>query len=329
MCANKPGPRMNEIAIVRRLDRLIWVLVASVAAIGLAAPVASNFRIEWGTFATPALACTFLAALGWFYGRWRTEPRLASGLGCTAQVVAFAAVGAPLSYLAAAADLPLQDHALVALDRLLGLDWRALLAWMNARHWLHAVLHPIYSSLTLQMTIAVLCLAFSGRLIWLRIYTLAFIFAALATIAISALWPAAGAWPHFGLTSADSPHLVPAVSTSWPVFFGLRDGSLRSLVAVGSEGIITFPSLHAALAVILIAALWPIAALRWVALGLNLIMLAATPIDGSHYFVDVMAGIAIAVPCLVAARTIALRIGCEGTLPAPSPAKIGHLVADR
>ena len=50
---------------------------------------------------------------------------------------------------------------------------------------------------------------------------------------------------------------MPAVHTVWPVFFGLRDGSFRALVAIGSEGVITFPSLHAALAVILIAALWP------------------------------------------------------------------------
>ena len=44
---------------------------------------------------------------------------------------------------------------------------------------------------------------------------------------------------------------MPAVSTSWPVFYGLRDGSYRMLVAIGSEGIISFPSLHAALAMIL------------------------------------------------------------------------------
>ena len=33
-------------------------------------------------------------------------------------------------------------------------------------------------------------------------------------------------------------------------------------------------------------------------------MLAATPIDGSHYLVDVLAGIVIAVPCLFAARAL-------------------------
>ena len=53
-------------------------------------------------------------------GTWRSDPRLASGLNCTAQVVAFAAVGAPLSYIAASANLPLQDHTFDLLDRALG-----------------------------------------------------------------------------------------------------------------------------------------------------------------------------------------------------------------
>src|SRR5690606_36367265 len=95
------------------------------------------------------------------------------------------------------------------------------------------------------------------------------------------------------------------VKDSWPVFYGLRDGSHRLLVAVGSQGIITFPSLHAALAVILIAALWPIARLRWIILPLNLAMLAATPIDGSHYLFDVIAGVAVAVVRLALAIRIA------------------------
>ncbi|MEA2937383.1 MAG: hypothetical protein QOC56_887 [Alphaproteobacteria bacterium] len=310
---------MPETAVLRRLDHLIWTLVAIVAAIVLAAPLLSRFYIEWPAFAAPIGACLAMVGAAWFYRRWREDARLASGLESTAQVVAFAAVGAPLSYLAASANLPLQDHAFDLMDRALGLDWKALLDGLNSSPALYKPLRLIYLSLTLQMTIAVLCLAFTGRLVEVRIYTLAFILAALATIAISAVLPAAGVWPHYGLTAADSPHVMPAVNTSWPVFYGLRDGSFRALVAVGSEGIITFPSLHAALAVILAATLWPVAYLRWAVLGVNTVMLAATPIDGSHYFVDVFAGIAIAVLVLLAARRMAARAAVKHSL-LPTPA---------
>ena len=304
---------MDALAL-RRLDRLIWAMIALVAVIVLAAPAVSDFRIIWHAFIAPAITCIVLIAAGWFYCRWRTDPRLASALTGTAQVIAFAAVGAPLSYIAASANFPLQDHALDIIDRALGLDWKALLAWMNTSPTTYAVLGPIYASLTLQMTTVVLCLAFSGRLVWLRVYTLAFFFAALTSIAVSAVLPAAGAWPYYGLTAADSPHVLPVVSTSWPMFYGLRDGTFRMLVAVGSEGIITFPSLHAALAVIVVTALWPVPILRWVFLALNVVMLIATPIDGSHYFIDVLAGVALAALCLIAANAIATR-AASGRLP--------------
>lgn len=317
----------GEALALRRLDRLIWALVALTAAIVLTAPRLSTFRIAWETFLGPGLACALLIAGSAVYRHWRKDERLASGLTSTAQVIAFAAVGAPLSYLAAAigAGFPLYDHAFDAIDRAMGLDWRALLAAMNAAPLIYAPLRVSYLSLTLQMTTVVLCLAFSGRLVWLRVYTLAFIFAALSSIAISALLPAAGVWPYYGLATGDSPVVLPAVNTSWPVFYGLREGTFRSLVAVGSEGIITFPSLHAALAVILIAGLWPVRRLRWAFLALNLLMLAGTPIDGSHYFIDVFAGVALAVFCLYAAHAVAQRTDMDRSGVLNPAAKIPQL----
>src|SRR6202162_1657245 len=97
---------MSDFAAARRLDRLIWALLATVAAIVLVAPLVSNFSIDCTTLAAPVAASALLLALSSFYSRWRKDAGLASGLASTAQVIAFTAVGAPLSYLAAAADLP-------------------------------------------------------------------------------------------------------------------------------------------------------------------------------------------------------------------------------
>jgi hypothetical protein len=292
---------------LRRLDRMIWVLVGAVAAIILAAPLVSGFYLEWRAFAAPALATAALSAGAWFYRTRRRDPKLASGLDCTAQLIAFAAVGAPLSYLAAAAGaaFPLQDAVFDAMDRAMGFDWKAMLGWLNDTPLMFAGLRLIYGSLLPQTVIAVLCLAFTGRLIRLRTFMLAFIIAALVTIAISAVLPAAGVWLHYGLTEQDS-RVVPVVQTVWPVFTGLRDGSLRALTAVGAEGVITFPSLHAALAMIITAAIWPIRSLRWPIVALNSAMLVATPIDGAHYLIDVLAGMAVATASFAAAQTIAV-----------------------
>lgn len=298
-------PHSRAFADIQSLDRLVWALIAASAGTVALAVGTGHFAFLWGTLLFPAAVGGTLLAVAWLYRQ--RDVRIAAALTGTAQLIAFSSVAAPLSYIAASLGWPLQDSLFDAADRALGLDWMALLAVMNDHPTLYAVLRPIYLCLTPQITVAVLCLAFTGRLVWLRVYTLAFIFAALVTIAISAVLPAEGVWPHYGLTVAQSSHVVPVVSTSWPTFHGLRDGSFGLLLALGSEGIITFPSLHAALAVILIAAFWPVPRLRWAILVLNMTMLAATPIDGSHYFVDVIAGVVIALLCLFAAQAIAAR----------------------
>ena len=143
--------------------------------------------------------------------------------------------------------------------------WRGLLAAdASAGRDFHVAMRVIYMSMSVQMTAVVLVLGFSGRLAWLRVYTLAFILSALITIALSALCCRPKAC---GCMTGSTPPITrscPSAHTSWPVFLGLRDGSYRLLMAVGAEGIITFPSLHAALAVIIIAALWPVPVARWI-----------------------------------------------------------------
>ncbi|MGE0749432.1 MAG: phosphatase PAP2 family protein [Variibacter sp.] len=305
------APAPDESAnLIGRLDRLIWLAAAAVAAIVLVSPLISDFRIGWRSFTGPAVGGVILTLAALFYARWRQDARLAAALGCTAQLVAFAAVAAPLSYLAAALAYPLQDRAFDAADRALGLDWIATLAWMNAHPSLFALLQFCYASFAPQATLAVICLAFSRQLLRLRVFILAFILTTLITIAVSAVLPAWGVWMHHGL-QAHAGEILPASHTSWAAFTGLREGSLRLLVAAGSEGVITFPSLHAALGVIFVFALWRTPVLRWLALVVNALMIVATPIEGSHYFVDVAAGVAIAAASWVAARSFAQALKSE------------------
>jgi hypothetical protein len=67
-----------------------------------------------------------------------------------------------------------------------------------------------------------------------------------------------------------------------------------SNIALPGVGIITFPSYHSTMAVLLIYACLPLAFLRLIIIPINLIMFFAIPIYGDHYLVDVIAGILIA-----------------------------------
>jgi membrane-associated phospholipid phosphatase len=84
----------------------------------------------------------------------------------------------------------------------------------------------------------------------------------------------------------------------------VRGGSLRVLDIMKLGGIITFPSFHAAAAVLFLWALWSVWWMRPLALIANVGMLLATPMGGGHYFVDVFAGMGVAVLAIAAARVI-------------------------
>jgi membrane-associated phospholipid phosphatase len=287
---------------LQRVDAVIWAVVLAAAALVLCTAPSLGFHIVLPSFAAPATASLLLITLAGYY---RRDAQLSSALGATAQIVIFAAVGAPLSYLAAAsaAHVPLWDAAFDRFDRALLFDWAWLRDVLTASPALHELMRSAYYSLTVQLTGAVLLLGFCGELLAIRAFTLAFMLSALICIAVSAIMPSEGVW-LFGHFQTSDPTLVPASGASWPVFLGIRDGSYRLLVATGAEGIITFPSLHAGLAALLIFAFWRFRRLRWPALLLNVAMLAATPTEGAHYLADVLAGIAVAAVSWAAAKRL-------------------------
>ncbi|CAN5227163.1 phosphatase PAP2 family protein [soil metagenome] len=290
---------------LQRLDRLIWTVIVIVAAIVLASSLIGPFHIVWASFPKAAAACALLSAAGWFYRTIRKDPLPAAALTSTAQIAAFAAVAAPLSYIAASAGLPLWDATYAAWDRSIGFDWNGLLATMNMYPALHVIFAIAYASFFVQATVTVVALAIANHPVRLRVFILSFMLATLITIAISAVMPAQGVWGHLHLSAHDYPAITPATrDTHLAVFHGLRDGTYNSLVADGAAGIITFPSLHAALGLLFIFALWPVRYLRWVVTALNVIMIASTPVDGGHYLCDTIAGLAIALLCWSAIRRI-------------------------
>jgi membrane-associated phospholipid phosphatase len=81
----------------------------------------------------------------------------------------------------------------------------------------------------------------------------------------------------------------------------LREGSLRHLELFELAGIVSFPSFHAASAVLYLWALWPVRGLGTASAVLNVLMLISTPVIGAHYVIDVIGGIALAVVSIRAA----------------------------
>ncbi|MCO5130623.1 MAG: phosphatase PAP2 family protein [Xanthobacteraceae bacterium] len=291
---------------LRHADRITWLLIAAVATIVVIAVAFGPFRALWASFGPVALATAVFVAGGWFYGTIRRDRRIADSLTATAQLMSFTAVAAPLSYIAATAELPLRDAMLARWDASLGFDWTAWMTFVASHPLPERILRLAYSSFAVQTIAVLLVLGFSGQSIRLRVFIAAFIATSLTTVMISAAVPATGPWLFHGVDATMTHGVMPASSSSWPVFLGLRDGTTVLLDGLNSEGIITFPSLHAGFAALFVLALWRTPRIRWFAVALNATMLLATPTNGSHYLVDVVAGLVIPVLCWAAvARLIA------------------------
>jgi membrane-associated phospholipid phosphatase len=314
---------------LRHADLAIWGTIGLIGLTMIAATFLTPLRIEWHSFLAPVSCGVIIAAAGWFYRSVRNEPRLAEVLISTSQIIAFAAVGAPLSYLAATAGFPLQDALFDSWDReWLHLDWTPLMQMIAERPNLRLVLLLAYSSFAVQTVTTVFALGVAGRIASLKTFIVAFIGTTLITIAISAVLPSVGPWVFLDLHAATANGFLPTSSTSWPVFLGLRDGTFHTIHGMNSEGIITFPSLHAALGILFAAALWRIKGIKWAGLLINGLMLVSTPAYGSHYFVDVIAGVALAALCwIAAARFFGANVTAAGDLRIDSKGRTGVAAA--
>ncbi len=249
----------------------------------------------------------------------RRDPQVMFVLGSTAQIVLITALMTPLTYVAGAAAFPLQDANLLAIDRVLGIDWLAYVNFVNDRPLLATWLSYGYTMIRWPIFAIPVVLAAAFRFRRLQEFTFAFAIALIVTTAISTFVPAIGVFQQIGVDPAAFANIEPGAYLAQQRDLGpVRDGILRELDLLNLAGIVTFPSFHACSAVLYAWALWPVWWARPVAILANGAMLASTPVDGGHYFIDLFAGIAVAVLAIAVARAVGRRIAER---PADAPVR--------
>ena len=108
-------------------------------------------------------------------------------LGATGQIVFATAILAPLSYVAAATNLPMQDANLQVVDQALGLDWLGYVKFVNDRPLLAGWLQVGYTMIGWPIFFTPVVLAAAGHYLRLQIVVVAFT-AALAATVLSRRW---------------------------------------------------------------------------------------------------------------------------------------------
>jgi membrane-associated phospholipid phosphatase len=284
-------------------DTPSWVLIAAMLMSFLGAQYHHPFTVD-PVRAAPAIVSLIALGIALVIGRRTARPRLAAGATAFIQMTLFTLLGVVLAYALAAHSGELWDRRLAAADRAIGFNWPLVLALLDKFPPAIWLLGLAYHSLTLQMIVVIVALSAMEKFDTLRTIVCAAIMSGFVTILISGLTPAMGNL----FDPSGYVHLWPSVAwLEQGLISGLRDGSRRVLDLTMLMGIVSFPSFHATLAAIFIWAFRAMPRLVLPGAAWAILTIIATPVFGGHYGVDVIMGLILAPPAIVAAHHLTGR----------------------
>ncbi len=258
-----------------------WAAVLIVVAIDWVWAWRAGLEIDGIIPALPGVA--IIAAVGFFFDYTGRARPVSEAAHYCALWISFAVALAIYSYVVATLRMPMWDLRFARMDVALGFNWSAGFDWITASNWmLRYLLSHAYNSIFVQVFFSTGYFALIRRsdrnreLLWIGMLS------ALITTSLSGLFPALGPY-------------VKGHMPAWSaVLVAIRNGSLSKFALADITGVVTFPSFHTVMAVLLVYVHRP--PLRsFVPLAiLNALMLVAIPFAGHHYLVDMIAGAAVA-----------------------------------
>ncbi|TNM66227.1 phosphatase PAP2 family protein [Aliirhizobium smilacinae] len=217
---------------------------------------------------------------------------VAECVGCGLLLIAPIALS---TYLAIGTNLPLADAQLAAWDRMLGIEWVTLMRWIDERDLLSQFLNWAYRTFSYQLLLWPVVLILCNRVERAYQMVSAYAVLCLASSAMSILWPAVGTYTYYGF-DADS---LANIDRTYGYYFldqfhAVRDNPNFVWRLAESVGILTFPSVHAGVAVLCAWAMWEVRFFRYPVLMINIGMAISAVPDANHYVVDVIMGCCVA-----------------------------------
>jgi len=234
------------------------------------------------------------------YALWRRMAVVPDALICLGLVISLAVPVLVWTYAAARMGRPLADDSLAAMDVALGFDWVAFVKFVDARPLLARWLGEAYGAFYLQLLALPPLLVLIGKAS--RAYAMIFSYLQICVVSslVSIWFPALGTYLVYGV-GLDDLHNINAMYGFFFLeqFNAVRAAGPFTLILPESAGIVTFPSVHAAVAVLCAWAAWDIRLVRYPMLILNIAMAISAISHANHYLVDIIAGAAIAGACIV------------------------------
>lgn len=226
---------------------------------------------------------------------WRKTLSLRSAVETMGLGMALTGPLVMLTYVAATANQPLQDQRLILMDRHLGIDWHALIAIIDAHAMLARTLSFAYQAFGFQLLLLPGLLCIMGRAARAYQMTGAYGLVCIFASVISIWYPALGTYAALSVDIHHFKNIDPSTGIEFLTqLMAVRDDPNFILRLNHASGIISFPSVHAAVAVLCAWAVWPFKWIRWPFVLLNTLMICSAITGGAHYVVDLISGIGVA-----------------------------------
>ena len=281
----------RELKILRAL--MGWTVLVSGAVIMLLLSL-SKVKLDIDGFLPVALSLALLIFTA-MVCRFRGFIKSSLIVEALAGGVAFSILVLVSTYLAVSLNAPLADATLIAMDRQMGFDGVALIRWIDTIPLLSWTLMHAYASFSLQLIFLPMLLILFGHPA--RAYALVLAYAAVGYVAsvVSIWFPALGSHVVYAIDPDSLASINPYFGHAFlEQFRAVREHPEFLFSLTTAEGILTFPSVHAAVAFICAVSAFSLPWLRYPFLALNVLMGFATLTHGGHYLVDVFAGFAVA-----------------------------------
>jgi membrane-associated phospholipid phosphatase len=232
----------------------------------------------------------------------------------TGFLVAFPAAFSLLNYLLLTVAGPRIDWQLAAADRAIGFDWPSVMSVMANHPALNGVFRLGYNLVLPEFAVLILALGFNKRPEQIYRFCFALAAGAAITVAFWTVFPSFGAFSVYELDQATLSRLSLELDQSYARdLLRLLSNGPAWITPGDIKGLVGFPSFHAALALLLTWYIWPIRFLRWPAVFANSLVIVATPIQGGHHAVDVLAGFAVAAISIFATTAFESWVRRSGT----------------
>lgn len=201
-------------------------------------------------------------------------------------------LGVLASYSDAAATSGYSDATLAHFDTMLHFDWLVWYREVAAHSVLQHLGEAAYSAIYVSPILLIGYFVVTQQRARSRQFLATFWLGVVITLALFPLFPAEG--PLAYLWHGPIPYMPTSALYQEQLIPALRMHRVTDIDLGALRGLVCAPSFHTVSGVIYIAAAWPVRRLRWPILAINAAMLLATPIEGTHYLSDMIAGLVVA-----------------------------------